>query len=469
MKPESPVLLDCDLPEIKIAENQKEYQTIPAVDFGSGVLLSRWKLSPDEIEVISKTGNLYLFMWSFGKPVMPIALQVETPGGDIHVPVDVFDDPFISAPAESTDPDCLTCGRPRSDHHKEDKSFDCPFFSTQADLADNPNNSAEPVRYHENTLKQIQDTCGVCFHDYLKLPDHPTDQAGRPKCPYCMSRGLDKARQQIQESDANRAEFTHSIWQVVFAMLNDHPQSHNGLYYHLPDCNATPDKPIGDADGCICARLPIFQRFIEKGKQQTDVDSFVADPAFNIDETRLTLGDCIVLAPNQPLPTDKDGNPLTLDQLPGYNDEPHNSELGRYIFEHSPNVAPSLRFIFDRLKQNNEKEPKGFWIRTGTIDPAGEAVIKDVEEEPVITFFRDNSDLDFTLVPIVFADKEAAVRVKLEPETLIRYAIQQGQIPSDRSYQVEHIFKKGTPSIWPDELWPYDGYEIASVKLSNII
>lgn len=79
MKPVSPVIPTSDLKEIKVAEHQPEYGTLPVVDCGDGVILSRWKLTDEEKQVVAETGDIYIFMHTFGQPVMPILLQVEMP------------------------------------------------------------------------------------------------------------------------------------------------------------------------------------------------------------------------------------------------------------------------------------------------------------------------------------------------------------------------------------------------------
>lgn len=57
-----------------IAENQDEYQSLPAF-FNVGVnaeVVSCWELSPEELETIAKTGKLWISMTTFNKPLMPI-------------------------------------------------------------------------------------------------------------------------------------------------------------------------------------------------------------------------------------------------------------------------------------------------------------------------------------------------------------------------------------------------------------
>lgn len=88
MEPVSPVLpSQSDLPEIEAGKNQPEYNNLPVLNLGEGVLLSRWKLTEEELAIIQKTGDLYVFIHTFGHPVQPINLQAEEPrDGDEVVP-----------------------------------------------------------------------------------------------------------------------------------------------------------------------------------------------------------------------------------------------------------------------------------------------------------------------------------------------------------------------------------------------
>lgn len=36
-------------------------------------------------------------------------------------------------------------------------------------------------------------------HKFAKLKDHPVSDDGRPRCPYCMSIGIDKLKQEVEE------------------------------------------------------------------------------------------------------------------------------------------------------------------------------------------------------------------------------------------------------------------------------
>lgn len=81
MKPVSPVFPDERFwdEEINVAENQQEYMTLPVLDCGGGVILSRWELDDKDLAEINKNRSVYVFMTTFGKPVTPILLQTEMP------------------------------------------------------------------------------------------------------------------------------------------------------------------------------------------------------------------------------------------------------------------------------------------------------------------------------------------------------------------------------------------------------
>ena len=53
--------------------------TLRAYVYKDGVVLSRWHLTPKELEIINKTGDVYLFVHTFGSPMQPVNLQVQVP------------------------------------------------------------------------------------------------------------------------------------------------------------------------------------------------------------------------------------------------------------------------------------------------------------------------------------------------------------------------------------------------------
>ena len=81
MKPKSPVLPDYEgwNDEINVAENQQEYNTLPVLHCGDGVIVSRWELDDKDLAEINKSRSVYVYMHTFGKPVTPILLQTERP------------------------------------------------------------------------------------------------------------------------------------------------------------------------------------------------------------------------------------------------------------------------------------------------------------------------------------------------------------------------------------------------------
>jgi len=57
------------------AENQEEYQSLPAFKDDDGTVVTCWELSPEEIKQISETGKLWLSVMSFNKPLQPVLLS----------------------------------------------------------------------------------------------------------------------------------------------------------------------------------------------------------------------------------------------------------------------------------------------------------------------------------------------------------------------------------------------------------
>lgn len=79
MMPVSPVIPDENHKEVIVAEDQEQYQNLPSISLSDGSILTRWKLSDEEIKIVAETGDIYLHMLTFGKPVTPVLLMVEKP------------------------------------------------------------------------------------------------------------------------------------------------------------------------------------------------------------------------------------------------------------------------------------------------------------------------------------------------------------------------------------------------------
>lgn len=61
----------------KIAEDQPEYETLPAlIDVEQGVVISCWQLSEAELQEINKTGLIWVSQMNFNEPLQPISITV---------------------------------------------------------------------------------------------------------------------------------------------------------------------------------------------------------------------------------------------------------------------------------------------------------------------------------------------------------------------------------------------------------
>lgn len=74
MKPITPELRN-GIRQVVFAKDQPEYLPLPA-NFDGQEVETKWKLSWSERLRILLTGNLYLSLLTFGKPLQPIRLSV---------------------------------------------------------------------------------------------------------------------------------------------------------------------------------------------------------------------------------------------------------------------------------------------------------------------------------------------------------------------------------------------------------
>lgn len=61
------------------AENQAEYQSLPAHQTTDSEVISCWRLSLWERVRVLFTGCVWLRTWTFHRPLQPLYLQVENP------------------------------------------------------------------------------------------------------------------------------------------------------------------------------------------------------------------------------------------------------------------------------------------------------------------------------------------------------------------------------------------------------
>jgi hypothetical protein len=81
MRPVSPVIPITDVPEIKVAEHQKEYRTLPVAECGdeNGTVVCRWHLEEHEREEFLRNGDIFVYIWTFGRLFNPMLLTTQCP------------------------------------------------------------------------------------------------------------------------------------------------------------------------------------------------------------------------------------------------------------------------------------------------------------------------------------------------------------------------------------------------------
>lgn len=66
---------------VHIAKDQPEYITLPAIVRPDGIILTEWALSEEERAAIARGENIRLWIWTFGKPLQPVALTLTSEQG----------------------------------------------------------------------------------------------------------------------------------------------------------------------------------------------------------------------------------------------------------------------------------------------------------------------------------------------------------------------------------------------------
>lgn len=80
MKPISPIVPAFAHLEYVLAENQEPYIPLPVLPVDDAQkLISRWRLSWRERFRILIRGDLYVWVWTFGQRLQPIALDTRVP------------------------------------------------------------------------------------------------------------------------------------------------------------------------------------------------------------------------------------------------------------------------------------------------------------------------------------------------------------------------------------------------------
>ena len=84
MKPISPIIPGLEEYEIKIAENQDEYETLVALPVNGPpndpeYIVTRWKMTWRERFLAFIHGDIYLSVWTFGRPLQPLMMDAGLP------------------------------------------------------------------------------------------------------------------------------------------------------------------------------------------------------------------------------------------------------------------------------------------------------------------------------------------------------------------------------------------------------
>lgn len=56
---------------VVIAKDQPEYLPLPALVAGDGTVVSCWRLTPEELAEVQRTGCVYVGQLTFGEPLQP--------------------------------------------------------------------------------------------------------------------------------------------------------------------------------------------------------------------------------------------------------------------------------------------------------------------------------------------------------------------------------------------------------------
>lgn len=61
---------------ITFAKDQPEYTPLPALVYPDGKVLTEWTFTDEERAAIARGENVRLWVWTFGHPLQPVALEV---------------------------------------------------------------------------------------------------------------------------------------------------------------------------------------------------------------------------------------------------------------------------------------------------------------------------------------------------------------------------------------------------------
>lgn len=74
--------IEFDGANVVFAKDQPEYIPLPAMRVPNdpqGLVITKWELTPEEMELIKETGTIHLSMLTFNQPLQPVLLTVGFP------------------------------------------------------------------------------------------------------------------------------------------------------------------------------------------------------------------------------------------------------------------------------------------------------------------------------------------------------------------------------------------------------
>lgn len=77
MDPVSPVIsAEFVDKEVVYAKDQPQYRPLPVIRNADGVVMSRWSLTLEERKAIADGADLFLFGYTFNRPLQPVHMEV---------------------------------------------------------------------------------------------------------------------------------------------------------------------------------------------------------------------------------------------------------------------------------------------------------------------------------------------------------------------------------------------------------
>lgn len=76
MDPVEQLAVDDTARAVTFAKDQPEYSPLPALLYPDGKVLTEWTFTEEERQRIARGENLRLWIWTFGKALQPVALEI---------------------------------------------------------------------------------------------------------------------------------------------------------------------------------------------------------------------------------------------------------------------------------------------------------------------------------------------------------------------------------------------------------